>query len=57
MYMIASGLSSSDIPQGRKRALLIHWKRAVLIHCLGLEGQCVFATVGVAETYAGTRKN
>ena len=30
MYMIASGLSSSDIPQERKRA--------VMIHCLRLQG-------------------
>ena len=48
MYMVASGLSSSDIPQERKRA--------VLIQCLGLEGKLVFATLGVAETYAATRE-
>ena len=48
MYMTASGLSSSDIPQERKRA--------ILIHRLGLEGQRVFTTLGVAETYSATRE-
>ena len=47
MYMIASGLRSSNIPQERKTA--------VLIHCLGL-GQRVFATLGVAAMYAATRE-
>ena len=27
-----------------------------MIHCLGLEGQRGFATLGVTETYAATRE-
>ena len=48
MYMKVFGLSSSNIPQERKRA--------VLLHCLVLEGQRVFATLGVTETYTATRE-
>ena len=48
MYMKVFGLSSSNIPQERKRA--------VLLQCLVLEGQRVFATLGVTETYAATRE-
>lgn len=40
-YILAAGLE--DVSDGRKRALLLH--------CLGAEGQRVFGTLGTAATY------
>eukprot|EP00118_Oscarella_pearsei_P020264 m.218920 g.218920 ORF g.218920 m.218920 type:complete len:1393 (+) comp39915_c0_seq7:688-4866(+) len=44
-YLLASGLAIADAFR----------KRALLLHCLGVEGQRVFETLGTAESYDGAR--
>ncbi len=41
-YLVAAGLD--DVPDGRKRALLLH--------CLGAEGLRIFQTLSAANTYS-----
>ncbi|XP_077862849.1 uncharacterized protein LOC144344984 [Saccoglossus kowalevskii] len=42
-YMTATNLDSDDVADGRKRA--------VLLHCLGIEGQRIFQSLGDCPTY------
>ena len=46
--MTASGLNAAEVRDERKRALLIH--------CIGMEGQRIFATICTSETYKEARE-
>ena len=47
-YLTASGLNAAEVRDERKRALLLH--------CIGIEGQRIFATLGTSETYREARE-
>ncbi len=47
-YLTTSGLNAAEVRDEQKRALLLH--------CIGMEGQRIFATLGTSETYKEARE-
>ena len=47
-YLTASGLNAAEVRDERNISLLLQ--------CIGMEGQRLFATLGTSETYKGTRE-